>query len=163
MDRITDHRGFLQDVLESSTEYSIIAMDRDGRILLFNEGAHRIYGYAAEEVLGKSSRILYREEDVRAGTVEEIFKATSETGKFEGVLQRRRKNGESFPARVVLTVMRDGAGDPSGFLLISKEITNEEVLQRKLVESEEYNRGLIESNLDALMTTDPLGLITDVN
>ena len=55
------------------------------------------------------------------------------------------------------------AGDPIGFTMISRDLTESERIERELRDSQEYNRGLIESNIDALMTTDPLGTITDVN
>lgn len=163
LEEITDYRGFLQNVLESSTEYSIIAADLSGKILLWNEGAHRIYGYTAEEVVGKDCRILHRSEDVASGQVEQLFHTALEQGKFEGVILRQRKSGEAFPARFVMTVMREPKGEPIGFLIVSKDITDEERLHQKLIDSEEYNRGLIESNIDAMMTTDTLGLISDVN
>jgi PAS domain-containing protein len=44
---------FIGNILESSTEYSIIGKDFDGRILLWNEGARHLYGYGPEEVVGK--------------------------------------------------------------------------------------------------------------
>jgi PAS domain S-box-containing protein len=44
---------FVSTILESSTEYSVIGRDLDGKILLWKEGAHRMYGYDAEEVVGK--------------------------------------------------------------------------------------------------------------
>jgi PAS domain S-box-containing protein len=163
IDLISDYRGFLQTVLASSTEYSIIASDLGGQILLWNEGAHRIYGYSADEIVGRDSRTLHAPEDLENGTVARVFQTALEKGKYEGVLRRLRKNGERFTARVVQTVMRDPEGKPLGFLIVSKDITDEERLHQKLIESEEYNRGLIESNIDAMMTTDTLGVITDVN
>ena len=163
LDPFGDHRVFLQRVLESSTEYSIIASDLGGKILLWNEGARRIYGYGSEEIVGKDIRLLNTQEDVASGRVDAVLQTALEQGKWEGVMARRRKGGEEFTARVVLTVLRDQAAQPLGFLIISKDITTEEHLNRKLVESEEYNRGLIESAVDAIMTTSPLGIITDVN
>jgi len=56
---------FVSNILESSTEYSVIGKDLDGKILLWNEGARRMYGYDAEEVVGKlNSEILHIPEDV---------------------------------------------------------------------------------------------------
>ncbi len=55
---------FVSNILESSTEYSVIGKDLDGKILLWNEGARRMYGYAAEEVVGKlNSEVLHTPED----------------------------------------------------------------------------------------------------
>ena len=156
--------AFLQNVLESSTEYSMIAKDLEGNILLWNEGAHRIYGYTAEEVVGKmNADMLHVPEDVSSGKAAEILRTCLKTGKYEGILQRRRKDGSVFTARVVMTLRKDQQGRPIGFLLISKDITEEERLTRQLVDSQQYARSLIEASLDPLVTISPDGKITDVN
>ncbi len=113
-------------ILESSTEYSIIGDDRDGKILLWNEGARRIYGYEPEEVVGKAnSSILHTPEDVAGGKPREILDCALRDGKWEGTIRRRRKNGEQFTARVVVTPRYDSRGKAIGFLLISKDISEE--------------------------------------
>lgn len=95
---------FIANILESSTEYSIIGKDLDGKILLWNEGARRLYGYEPEEVVGKAnSSILHALEDVATGKSRELLDAVLPDGKWEGTIQRRRKNGEQFTARVVIT------------------------------------------------------------
>src|SRR2546427_3138342 len=155
---------FIANILESSTEYSIIGKDLDGKILLWNEGARRIYGYEPEEVVGlASSDILHTPEDVRGGKPNQITEAAVRDGKWEGTLDRIRKNGERFVARVVITPRRDRSGSAVGFLLISKDISGEIHLTEELKAAQFYTRSLIESNIDALMTTDTLGVITDVN
>lgn len=155
---------FITNILESSTEYSIIGMDLEGKILLWNEGARRIYGYEPDEVVGHSNaEILYNPAGVAHGKPREILDIVLRSGKWEGTLNRVRKNGQSFTARVVITPRRDAGGKPTGFLLISKDISSEIHLTEELKAAQFYTRSLIESNIDALMTTDPLGVITDVN
>src|SRR5712692_5642200 len=155
---------FIANILESSTEYSIIGKDLEGKILLWNEGARRLYGYEPEEVVGRAnSSILHAPEDVQAGKPREIMESALREGKWEGTIVRRRKNDQRFTARVVLTPRRDASGRPIGFLLISKDISNEIRLTEELQATQFYTRSLIESNIDALMTTDALGIISDVN
>src|ERR1700704_5974986 len=94
---------FIGNILESSTEYSIIGKDLDGQILLWNEGARRLYGYEPEEVVGKANAsILHVPEDVRSGRHSEVLEAARRDGKWEGTLARVRKNGERFTARVAI-------------------------------------------------------------
>ena len=156
--------NFITNILESSTEYSVIGKDLDGKILLWNEGARRLYGYEPEEVVGKAnSSILHVPEDVKSGKHREIMQAALRDGKWEGTLARARKNGQRFTARVVITPRRDAAGKAIGYLLISKDISDEIRLTEELKATQFYTRSLIESNIDALMTTDPVGVITDVN
>jgi PAS domain S-box-containing protein len=148
---------FITNILESSTEYSVIGKDLEGQILLWNEGARRLYGYEPEEVVGKAnSSILHTPEDVRAGVPQRIMRTALEQHKWEGTLARRRKNGEQFTARVVITPRYDPAGNPIGFLLMSKDITGE-------IRLTQYARSLIEASLDPLVTISPEGKITDVN
>src|SRR5712691_11417810 len=155
---------FVANVLEASTEYSIIGKDLDGKILLWNEGARRIYGYEAAEIVGKlNSDILHDPADVTAGLPIEMRTVALADGKWEGTVTRRRRDGGLFTARVVLTPRRNSAGEPVGFLLISKDISNEIRLTEELQATQFYTRSLIESNIDALMTTDALGIISDVN
>ncbi|MBI1767308.1 MAG: PAS domain S-box protein [Bacteroidetes bacterium] len=155
---------FIGNILESSTEYSIIGKDLDGEILLWNEGARLLYGYEPEEVVGKvNSSILHTPEDVKANVPRQLLDLALKDGKWEGTINRMRKNGDRFTARVVITPRRNSSRKAIGFLLISKDISDEIRLTEELKATQLYTRSLIESNIDALMTTDPLGIITDVN
>jgi PAS domain S-box-containing protein len=159
-----ERAAFLNSILESSTEYSIVAKDIDGTIRAWNEGARRLYGYEASDVVGKASAfILHIPEDVKSGRAQAILDEARENGKWSGEVKRIKKNGQEFVAFVTITRRVDEAGKPIGFTMISKDLTEPQRLLRDLRESQEYNRGLIESNIDALMTTDPLGVISDVN
>src|SRR5437867_10595842 len=138
---------FIGGVLESSTEYSIIGKDLEGNILRWNEGARRLYGYEPEEVVGKAnSAMLHVPEDVEAGKPQEILDAALATGKWEGTIQRLRKSGERFTARVVITPRRDANGKAIGYLMISKDISEEIRLTDQLQATQFYTRSLIESN-----------------
>jgi PAS domain S-box-containing protein len=155
---------FITNILESSTEYSVIGKDLDGKILLWNEGARRLYGYEPEEVVGKAnSQILHVPEDVKAGRHTEIVQAALRDGKWEGTLARLRKDGGRFTARVVITPRRDSKGKAIGYLLISKDISDEIRLTEELRATQYYARSLIEASLDPLVTISPEGKITDVN
>jgi PAS domain S-box-containing protein len=148
---------FITNILESSTEYSVIAKDLTGKILLWNEGARRLYGYEPDEVVGKAnSSILHSPQDVAAGIPGQTMQAALKHGKWEGTLTRQRKGGSQFTARVVITPRRDPSGKPIGFLLMSKDISDE-------IRLTQYARSLIEASLDPLVTISPQGKITDVN
>src|SRR5882757_7389706 len=106
---------FITNILESSTQYSVIAKDLSGKILLWNEGARRLYGYEPEEVVGKAnSSILHAPEDIAAGRPVEILASALNEGKWEGTIERLRKNGQRFTARVVITPRRDSSGKAVG-------------------------------------------------
>lgn len=72
---------FITNILESSTEYSVIAKDLSGKILLWNEGAKRLYGYEPDEVVGKAnSSILHTHADIQAGLPQQIMSAAATHG-----------------------------------------------------------------------------------
>jgi PAS domain S-box-containing protein len=147
---LNEATGFLNNVLESSTAYSIIAEDLEGNILAWNEGARINYGYTAEEMIGKqNTSILHAPEDIASGRLQTVLDSALKTGKEEGVLESVRKNGERFTASLALTLRKDANGNPVGYVLISKDITDqkrEEVLVTKNVELEEQNRLAQEAN-----------------
>jgi PAS domain S-box-containing protein len=148
---------FITNILESSTEYSIVAVDLKGKVLLWNEGARRLYGYEPEEIVGKLySAILHTPENVEAGLPTKIMQETLEHGKFKGTITRRRRNGDRFTERVVNTLRHDRTGRAIGFLLISRDISDE-------IRMSHYVRSLIEASLDPLVTISGEGKITDVN
>lgn len=154
---------FIANILQSSTEYSLIGLDLDRKILLWNEGARRLYGYEPEEAIGAASLILHPSADVEITKAQEIIDIVVRDGKWEGTLNQIRKNGQQFIAHVVITPCYDSSGQTVGYLLISKDVSDEIRLREEFQTTQFYTRTLIESNIDALMTTDPLGIITDVN
>ena len=148
---MAEQLGFLKTILEGSTEYSIIAMDLEGNILNWNEGARRNYGYRAEEMIGRRNvRVLHTPEDVAAGEAAEFMQMALRAGKAEAVFERIRRDGRRFTAAVALTLRHDSAGAPIGYLLISKNITEQKRLEvqlrRKNQELEEQNRRVQEAN-----------------
>lgn len=125
--------ALMSNILAASTEYSIIGKRLDGRIVLWNEGARRIYGYAPDEVVNvANASILHVPEDVQAGRHRQFLEAALRNDKWEGTINRIRKNGERFTARVVITPRRDDVRRPIGFLLISKDISGEIRLTEQL-------------------------------
>ncbi|HEY5003311.1 MAG TPA: PAS domain S-box protein [Ktedonobacteraceae bacterium] len=158
-----DALDFIMNILTASTEYSIIGTDPEGMILLWNEGARRIYGYEPEEVIGRMNmENLYDPEESSTQRIHTIREAIFAHGKWEGLTRRMRKTGEIFDARVVITPRRAKDGTLAGFLIISKDIS-EEILLEELKVAQLYTRSLIAANLDTLIVTDLSGMITDVN
>jgi PAS domain S-box-containing protein len=140
---LVESRSFLANILESSTEYSIIAKDLERRILSWNAGARRNYGYEPQEILGRSSDMLHDERDLRMGTVDALHQQALRDGHAEGVFHGRRKDGTTFTASVVITRRLDAEGRPIGYLVVSRDVSAEEALRRAL---EEDRRRLVEAD-----------------
>ncbi|HVJ20791.1 MAG TPA: PAS domain S-box protein, partial [Polyangiaceae bacterium] len=124
--KLAEARAFLENVLESSTEYSIIAKNLQRRILSWNQGAQRNYGYQTSEVIGRLSDMLHVEDEVRSGAVAKLYEQALAEGHATGLLRRRRKDGSEFLARVMVTRRNDANGNAIGYLAISHDVTAEQ-------------------------------------
>src|SRR5580765_2947030 len=142
---------FIVNVLESSTEYSVIGKDLNGKILLWNEGARRMYGFEAEEVVGKlNSGVLHTPEDVAAGKPREIMDLALREGKWEGVVGQIRKDGRRISARVVITPRHDSTGKPVGFLIISKDVSHEIRFSQEIRKTKLFDNAIVGNAKEAV-------------
>jgi PAS domain S-box-containing protein len=177
--------GALQSAIFNSANFSSIATDEKGVIQIFNVGAERMLGYTAAEVMNKITpadisdpqEVITRAKALSAelgtkiapGFEALVFKASRG---IEDIYELTyiRKDESRFPAIVSVTALRDEQGEIIGYLLIGTDNTARKqveaermVLDQRLRDQQFYTRSLIESNIDALITTDPRGIITDVN
>ncbi len=123
---------FLGAVLDSSTDYAIIATDTDWTIQTFNTGARLMFGHAPEDVVGASLEVLVPGEEREAAMGEPTRQMLELHGRIEGEAVRVRATGERFPVRAVTTVRRDPDGAPLGYTLIMHDITSRKVLEGRL-------------------------------
>lgn len=177
--------GALQDAIFNSANFSSIATDAKGVIQIFNVGAERMLGYTAAEVMNQitPADISDPQEVIARAKSLSVELATTITPGFEALVFKAsrgiediyeltyiRKDGSRFPAVVSVTALRDAHDAIIGYLLIGtdntarKQVEEErKKLDQRLRDQQFYTRSLIESNVDALMATDPRGIITDVN
>ena len=152
----------LTNVLESSTEYAIIATDLQWKVLEFNTGARKIFGWEKEEILGEYLYKTYVEK--KESFIErEEFKKLQAGNALEKEVIRKKKNGEAFLSRAVITAMRDMEGDLIGYLEISRDVTERKRLEWELIETKDYLENILESSADGIITTNQKGTITYVN
>jgi PAS domain S-box-containing protein len=158
-----DTAEFLADVIESSTERSIVAIDADGVIVLWNEGARRFYGYESSEIVGQSWTLLHSQEDVQADVPGEVMRCALRDGKWQGTMRRLRKDRSDFTARVVVTPRAGTSDEPGGFVVISSDITAEERHTQELARAESYTRSFLECAPDAMVIVNSTGEIRVTN
>ena len=177
--------GALQSAIFNSANFSSIATDAQGVIQIFNVGAERMLGYTAAEVMNQitPADISDPQEVIARAAALSIELGTPITPGFEALVFKAsrgiediyeltyiRKDGSRFPAVVSVTALRDAQEVVIGYLLIGTDNTarkqveaEQQKLDQRLRDQQFYTRSLIESNIDALITTNPAGIITDVN
>ena len=106
-------------------DYAIFMLDAHGAVKSWNEGARRIKGYAAQEIIGRHFSCFYPSEIVERGMPDEEIRIAAEEGRWEGEGWRIRKGGSRFWANVVLTALHDEDGKLLGFTKITRDITEQ--------------------------------------
>ncbi|KXW57171.1 virulence sensor protein BvgS precursor [Ferrovum myxofaciens] len=177
--------GALQNAIFNSANFSSIATDAKGVIQIFNVGAECMLGYTAAEVMNKitPADISDPQEVIARAKALSLELGTPITPGFEALVFKAsrgiediyeltyfRKDGSRFPAVVSVTALRDAQDAIIGYLLIGTDNTarkqveaEQKKLNQRLRDQQFYTRSLIESNIDAIITTDPCGIITDIN
>jgi PAS domain S-box-containing protein len=127
-------------------DYAILMLDLEGRIASWNDGAERIKGYRAEEILGHHFSRFYLPEDVSNGKPANILETARRDGRVEDEGWRVRKDGTRFWADVVITALRDEKSQLRGFGKVTRDLTDkreaEEELRRRNVQLENANKEL---------------------
>jgi PAS domain S-box-containing protein len=133
-------------IVSNVKDYANIMLDTEGLVISWNQGAERIKGYRAEEIIGQHFSRFYATEDVRNGVPARELKQATETDRFEGEGWRLRKDGSRFLANVVITALRDERGRLRGFGKITRDITErrqaEESLMKTMAELKRSNEEL---------------------
>jgi len=175
----------LQRAIFNSANFSSIATDAKGVIQIFNVGAERMLGFTAVEVINKitPADISDPQEIITRAKLLSVELATPIEPGFDALVFKAsrgiediyeltyiRKDGSRFPAMVSVTALRDARDAIIGYLLIGTDHTlrnrfegEQKRLDQRLRDQQFYTRSLIESNVDALIATDPSGIISDVN
>jgi chemotaxis family two-component system sensor kinase Cph1 len=112
-------------------------LDPEGCIASWNEGAERIKGYKAEEIIGEHFSTFYTEEDRERGHPEEELHIAAAEGRYEEEGLRVRKDGSRFWASVLITALRDGEGNLKGFSKVTRDITERKRYEEELGERAE--------------------------
>jgi PAS domain S-box-containing protein len=145
-------------------DYAIFLLEPDGRVRTWNAGAQRIKGYAADEIIGQSFTKFYTPEALATRWPQRELELAAEQGRFEDEGWRVRKDGTQFWANVVITALRDNDGQVTGYLKVTRDLTERKHAEEMLRQSEERFRLLVEGVQDyAIFMLDPDGYVTSWN
>ncbi len=159
-------RRQIQEALRSSEErfrrliaevkdYAIFMLDPQGNIETWNEGAERIKGYHAGEIIGRHFSCFYTSEDIESGKPDEELKIAAREGRLEDEGWRLRKDGSRFWASVVITALHNEEGKLVGFSKVTRDITERKRVREAFIL--EVTNALL-SNLDMSKLLAAIGL-----
>jgi hemerythrin-like metal-binding protein/PAS domain S-box-containing protein len=121
--RLRETEAHLGIVVEEVREYAIYQLGEDGLVVSWNLGAERIKGWRTEEILGQPNSVFYPEEEVLAGKPGRDLEAARTQGSIHEEIWQVRKGGSRFMASVLLTALHDGGGRVTGYITVSRDIT----------------------------------------
>jgi PAS domain S-box-containing protein len=126
-------------LVDSVMDYAIFLLDADGNVMTWNQGAQRIKGYTADEIVGQHFSRFYPREAVESKWPERELEIAGKDGRFSDEGLRVRKDGTTFWANVVITALRDEAGNVQGFSKVTRDLTERRELEER---SRELNKEL---------------------
>src|SRR5215212_4986734 len=160
--RVSEER--FRMLVEGVRDYAIFLLDPTGRVATWNNGAQRIKGYSADEIIGRHFSEFYPQESRDRNWPQRELEEALRLGRFEDEGWRLRKDGTRFWANVVITPLRDRDGVHRGFSKITRDLTERREQEQRLRQSEERFRLLLEGVEDyAIYMLDPEGRVTSWN
>ncbi|MGZ8853311.1 MAG: hybrid sensor histidine kinase/response regulator [Thermoanaerobaculia bacterium] len=119
-------------MVESVSDYAIVMLNPDGNVVSWNTGAERIKGFTADEIVGQHFSRFYPPDDVASGKPQRDLDVAASSGRFEDEGWRTRKDGSTFLANVVITAIRDQAGDLRGFAKLTRDLTARQRIETEM-------------------------------
>lgn len=153
-----------QFVVEQTRDYALFVLSPDGRILTWGNGARRMKGYEADEIIGRHFSVFYTRDAIDRAWPDYELKVAIEEGHFEDEGWRVRKDGSRFWANVVITALRDQNGKLVGFSKITRNLSQRRLTEEALRQSEERFRLMVDGVADyAIYMLDQDGIVTSWN
>lgn len=143
-----------QRLIDAAQDFAIYELDKEGRILTWNKGAERLKGWKAEEIIGKPYNVLHTPESRATNSPGRELQIAATTGRFEEEAPRMRKDGSIFAAHVSLFPLRDGKGDVTGFVKVTRDISDRSKAGKAIIETRRRMEGIVNSAMDAIITID---------
>jgi PAS domain S-box-containing protein len=151
------------DLLHGVKDYAIFMLSPGGYVVNWNQGAERIKGYKASEIIGSHLSCFYTPEDVRGAVPWRALLVAAEQGRHEETGWRVRKDGSRFWADAVVTAVRDHQGELRGFCKITRDITERKEADEALRLAEQKYRHIFEEAILGIFQSTPEGRLLSVN
>ncbi len=153
----------LRLLVDGIKDYAVMMLDPKGRIASWNDGARRVQGYEADEVVGRHFSIFYTPEEVAAGGPDRDLETALRTGACEQEGEHVKKDGSHFWANTLINPIHGEGGILKGFAKITRDITERKLAERALVTSETLLRAVVDGSPDAIVAISTDGIIQSIN
>ena len=150
-------------LMDGVKDYAILMLDPTGHVVTWNTWAEHIKGYRAAEAIGKHFSLFYPAEDVAGGKPERELEIAAAEGRLEDDGWRVRKDGSRFWANVVISALRNDAGELTGFAEVVRDMTERRAGEDALREAEERMRSVVNHVIDGIITIDERGMVESFN
>ena len=154
---------YLRLMVESVKDFAIFTVDPQGRIVSWNPGAERLFGYPEPEILGQHLAILFTPEDRAGGVPEREIATAVAKGRASDERWHQCKDGGRFFASGVVTPIFDEENKLRGFTKIARDITERKQAEEAVREAAVRLKAIVETAVDGIITIDEQGIVESMN
>ena len=145
-------------LIESVRDYAVFMLDPGGRVVTWNQGAQRLLGYSAGQIVGQQFGCLYPPQEAARGKPADALAAAAEKGTWQDEGPRLGKDGTRIWAATVLTALRDEQGELQGYSKVIHDLTARKRLENELLNVEEREQRRIGQDLHDALGQDLTGI-----
>lgn len=153
----------LRLLINGVRDHALFKLDAEGRIASWNEGAERMHGYTADEVMGQPLSFLYDEGACAKDSPQAALAAARRDGSVAVSGMRRRKDGTRFAASGSIAALRSSGGQLVGFAKVTQDISARVLQENALKTSESRLRAVVDTAVDAIVVIDTNGVVHSYN
>lgn len=152
-----------RQIIDSAVDYAILTCNPQGEITSWNEGAQRILGWQATQIIGRAAHRIFTPEDRAQGVPEAEMRTAMERGSAVDERWHQRKDGTRFWASGVMMPMKDELGTPHGFVKILRDLTTARLQQAATWQAEQRYRALVDLSPQVIWQCEPDGALSFCN
>ena len=145
-----------QALVLSQVNDGVVAIDNEYRITYWNRAAEELYGFKAEEIMGRRLEESDQYRWLKKEMEQAAREALTTVGWWRGENVHTKKNGEEIYVETLLSVLKDNDGVAIGFLAVMRDISLSKVAQAQIA----FQASILDQVRNAVIATDLSGKIT---
>ena len=161
--RLRSSEERLRLMMDAAQDYALFMLDPEGRVVSWNRGAQRLFGYTETQILGQPYDGLFSADARAAGAPLAALQQTLEHGRADMEGWRQRADGRAIWASSVMTTVRDEQGRLVGYSKLTRDLTAQRATEQQLADAHRLREAIVEAAPLAIIATDPDGTIRSLN